>query len=141
MFKINSKSINIANFEETTGKNIFTVIGYSHNLAIKFLQVATGVFEEEKRAEIADYLDELKKEKGCLENVVDFLIDTCDAEGFFPRGLTAEMLKKLLKDGQQAWLDKMMQSEEEQMQTMIIEGLKKLQAEQNKTSGTKTGKK
>ena len=141
MFKIDFKSINIANFEETTGKNIFTIIGYSHNLAIKFLQVATGVFDEEKRTEIGDFLDVLKKEKGCLENVVDYLIDLCDEQGFFPRGLTAEMLKKRLKEGQQAWLDKMMKSEEETMQTMIFEGLKKLQMEQNKTSGTKNGKK
>lgn len=141
MFKIDFKSINIANFEETTGKNIFTIIGYSHNLAIKFLQVATGVFDEEKRTEIGDFLDALKKEKGCLENVVDYLIDLCDEQGFFPKGLTAEMLKERLKEGQQAWLDKMMKSEEENMQTMIFEGLKKLQMEQNKTSGTKNGKK
>lgn len=141
MFKIDFKSINIANFEETTGKNIFTIIGYSHNLAIKFLQVATGVFDEEKRTEIGDFLDVLKKEKGCLENVVDYLIDLCDEQGFFPRGLTAEMLKKMLREGQQAWLDKMMKSEEENVQTMIIEGLKKLQVEQNKTSGTKNGRK
>ena len=45
---IEFKSKNIAKFEKETGKNIYSIVGYSTTLAVDFLKVATGAFENEE---------------------------------------------------------------------------------------------
>ena len=133
---IEFKSKNIAKFEKETGKNIYSIVGYSTTLAVDFLKVATGEFENEDS--IYDLLDSMIKEKGSLRAVVDYLIDLCEQAGFFTY-LTATDVKSILtKQETQLKTESMLSEDEKQkkMEEMIVNGLKKLQ-----TSGTKTGKK
>jgi hypothetical protein len=133
---IDFRSRHIEYFEKSTGKNIYSIIGYSTSLAIDFLCVATGVFEEEKRSEVADFLDEIKKEHGGIRGVVDYLIDLCDEEGFFTY-LTGAEVKKILKEQEAKLKKEALLSEEEkkaQLQEMIMAGLKELKA-----TGSKSG--
>lgn len=133
---IEFKSKNIARFEKETGKNIYSIIGYSTTLAVDFLKVATGEFENEDA--VYDLLDSLIKEKGSLRSVVDYLIDLCEQAGFFTY-LTAANVKEILTKQEETLKTESMLSEDEKqkkMEEMIVNGLKKLQ-----TSGTKTGKK
>lgn len=134
--RIEFKSINIADFEKSTGKNIYSIIGYSTSLAIEFLRVATGVFDEAERGAVASFLDEIKKEHGGIRGTVDYLIDLCEEEGFFTY-LTGAEVKQILKAQEEKLKKEALLSEEEkkaQMEQMIVEGLKKLQA-----TGTKNG--
>lgn len=135
---IDFKSENIAKFEKTSGKNIYSICGYSVSLAGEFLKVATGVFEEEKETEIYAFLDTLKKEKGNINAVVDYLIDTCDEEGFFTYLTGAEVKEILRKQEEKLKMDSLMSEEDKrkQVEKLIAEGLKKLQ-----DSGIKNGKK
>lgn len=133
---IEFKSKNIAKFEKETGKNIYSIVGYSTTLAVDFLKVATGVFDDEDT--IYDLLDSLIKEKGSLRAVVDYLIDLCEQSGFFTY-LTAANVKEILTKQEETLKTESMLSEDEKqkkMEEMIVNGLKKLQ-----TSGTKNGKK
>lgn len=137
---VDFKSRNIGYFEKTTGLSIYSVIGWTTDLAIKFLRVATGVFEEERYNEVADYLDTIKKEHGGLKGTVNWLIDLCEEEGFFTYLTGAEV--KMLLERQEAVLKKeALMSEEEkkaemkaQVKEMIAEGLMEL-----KNSGIKNG--
>ena len=137
---VDFKSYNIAHYEKTTGQSIYAVIGWTTNLAIEFLKVATGVFEEERHREVADYLDEIKKEHGGIKGTVNWLIDLCEEEGFFTYLTGAEV--KMLLERQEAVLKKeaLMSEEEkkarmkEEINQMIEDGLKKLV-----DSGSKNG--
>lgn len=133
---IEFKSKNIAKFEKETGKNIYSIVGYSTTLAVDFLKVATGVFDDDDS--IYDLLDQLIVEKGSLRAVVDYLIDLCETSGFFTY-LTAANVKEILTKQEETLKTESMLSEDEKqkkMEEMIVNGLKKLQ-----TSGTKNGKK
>lgn len=134
--KIDFRSFNIAEFERTTGRNIYSTIGYSTSLAVDFLRIATGVLEEERRSEVADFLDEIKKDHGGIRGTVDYLIDLCEAEGFFT-DLTGAEVKELLVKQAENRKKQMLLSEEEkkaQLKQMIVEGLMELQP-----SGSKNG--
>lgn len=137
---VNFRSCNIGYFEQTTGQSIYSVIGWTTELAIKFLRVATGVFEEDRYTEVADYLDVIKKEHGGIKGTVNWLIDICEEEGFFTY-LTGAEVKKILEENEKQLRNQALLSEEEkkaqmkaQVKEMIAEGLMEL-----KNSGTKNG--
>lgn len=94
MLAVDFKSKNIMLYEKAHG-SIYNAIGYSTYLAIEFLKVATGCFDEE--GAVLELFDDLRKEKGGIVGVVDYLIDRCEEDGFFTY-LTGAEVKEVAKN-------------------------------------------
>ena len=108
MLTVDFKSINIKNYEQKN-QSIYNAIGYSTYLAFEFLKVATGCEDEDQ---IAELFDVLKVEKGGIVGVVDYLIDLCEAGGFFTY-LTGAEVKEVAKKQQEKAKRLSLLSEEE----------------------------
>lgn len=93
MLTVDFKSINIAKYEKSN-TSIYNAIGYTTYLASEFLKVATGCFDNDEA--VMELLDSLKAEKGGIVGVVDYLIDLCEAGGFFTY-LTGAEVKEVAK--------------------------------------------
>lgn len=122
MLMVDFKSKNIASYEKTNG-SIYNVIGYSTHLAVEFFKVATGCFEESDV--FFDYFDKLKKEKGGLIGLVDYLIDLCEDGGFFTY-LTGNEAKKVAKTQLEKLNRKSLLSEEEKAEEAVKLMIEKL---------------
>jgi len=109
MLTVDFKSINIAKYEKSN-TSIYNAIGYSTYLASEFLKVATGCFDDE--VAVMDLLDTLKCEKGGIVGVVDYLVDLCEAGGFFTY-LTGAEVKEVAKKQQEKAKRLSLLSEEE----------------------------
>ena len=109
MLTVDFKSINIAKYEKSN-TSIYNAIGYSTYLAGEFLKVATGCFDDE--VAVMELLDTLKVEKGGIVGVVDYLIDLCEAGGFFTY-LTGAEVKEVAKKQQEKAKRLSLLSEEE----------------------------
>lgn len=95
MLTVDFKSKNIMIYEKSH-RSIYDAIGYSTYLAIEFLKVATGCFDEAEEDAVIELYDSLKKEKGGVVGVVDYLIDECEDGGFFTY-LTGAETKEVAK--------------------------------------------
>ena len=109
MLTVDFKSINIAKYEKSN-TSIYNAIGYSTYLAGELLKVATGCFDDE--VAVMELLDTLKVEKGGIVGVVDYLIDLCEAGGFFTY-LTGAEVKEVAKKQQEKAKRLSLLSEEE----------------------------
>lgn len=93
MLTVDFKPINVKNYE-MKNQSIYNTIGYSTYLAFEFLKVATGCDDDKQ---IEELFCKLKKEKGGIVGLVDYLIDECEAGGFFP-SLTGAEVKQIAKN-------------------------------------------
>lgn len=111
MLMIDFKSKNIMLYEKSNS-SIYNVIGYSTYLAIEFLKIATGCFDNKDEDEVLELFDRLKEEKGGVIGVVDYLIDECEKGGFFTY-LTGTEVKEVAKKQMEKAKNLSLLSEEE----------------------------
>lgn len=129
MLTVDFKPINVKNYEMKNG-SVYNAIGYNTHYSFEFLKVATGCDDD---VQIQELFLHLKEEKGGIVGLVDYLIDECDAGGFFPN-LTGAEVKKIAKAQLERQKKMSLLSEEEKAK----EAAKLVMAQ---ISGLKNGKK
>lgn len=137
MLNIDFTSYRIMQYEKVNG-SIYNAIALDTAHIVELLKIGTGNDNEE---ELCNFLDTLKKEKGGLKGVLEYLIDILDEEGFFTY-LTAQETKSLIQEQLERMNKQSKMTEEErkvETQKVVEEALKKL-IETQKNSGIKTGK-